>query len=254
MAPLRRLALLSVLHLSLVLVAGCTFPTKPAIQDKEGNFHLDLPEHWSLCSGGRVAELGKLNNGWTLNILKDDPDRNRVVGCAQDPEQVVEVSVRWTRHWLPRIFVPPEGMSPTGDNVEEIPVPSTHDGSVTADNLDQMKMDEQEWFFGILTRMAEREAARQDKDTKLVSSSHKSLPNGYLFKLVRQIPKSGFLFESKELMFLPKHDKRILALSCLVPLKVKEKYQPDLDVIETNFNSWIEGSGGGTSPAKPTSN
>lgn len=218
---------------------GCNSVSKHTIQDQEGNFKLDLPEQWTLCSDATVSELGKLNNGWTL--AENNPERNRIIGCAQDQAQMVQVVVRWTKEWLPRIFVPPGGMSATGDNVESVPLPSTHDGAVTADNIDQMKIDEQEWFFGILTRVAEHDMASRDKNAKLVSSNHKSLPNGYLLEFVTQFPKAGFWFESTEIKYLPKHDKRVLSFSCVTPLKVKEKYQTDLALIQNNFNSWVEG-------------
>ena len=171
------------------VVIGCKTSAKPVIQDHEGNnLKLDLPEQWTLCSDATVDSLGKLNNGWVDNMYmsQKNPDRNRIVGCAQDPEQRVQVVVRWTKEWLPRVFVPAGGMSSTGDNVESIPLPSTHDGSVTADNIDQLKPDEQEWFFGILTRNAERDLAKRDQEAKLVSSNHESLPNGYEIEFVSQ--------------------------------------------------------------------
>lgn len=245
MTRLKWLSLPSLFFLIAIIVSSCTTHSKPTIQDQEGSFHMDLPDQWTLCSDSTVNSLGKMNNGWVDNLFMSEknPDRNRIVGCAQDSGQMVQVVVRWTKDWLPRVFVPPGGMSPTGDNVESIPLPSTHDGAVTADNIDQLRPDEQEWFFGILTRRAERDLTTQDQAAKLVSSSHKSLPNGYLMEYVSQFPKSGVMFESKDLMFLPKHDKRILCFSGVLPLSEMTKYQTDIETLESNFNSSIESQG-----------
>src|SRR5580698_6745195 len=95
------------------ILIGCEIHPKPVIQDQEGRFTMNLPEEWMLCSNATVDSLGKLNNGWvdTLYTAQKNPDRNRVVGCARDPDQRVQVVVRWTKEWLPRIFVPSGGIS-----------------------------------------------------------------------------------------------------------------------------------------------
>ena len=203
---------------------------------------MNLPEEWMLCNQATVESLGKLNNGWidNLDMSQKNPDRNRIVGCAHDADQMAQVIVRWTKRWLPRIFVPLGGISAAGDNVEAVPLPSTGDTSVTADNIDRLKPDEQEWFFGILTRSAERELMKQYQGAKLVNSNHKPLPNGHEVEFVGQFHKDGVWFESKDLWFLPKHEKRILALSWALPLAEKKKYQVDLEAVEANFRSSIE--------------